>query len=804
MGERSMKSRLTVGSVIQDIVLAGSQRSLRSVSELMKSRDADLYCFHLNLNEHMDNLPPVLDSLGTILDGLIVGQAWQREEWFRILQKRFSALPMFNTVRLYEGCHGTAPDPYGGMKSLIKHLIEVHGYKRIAFARGPEDNWAANQRYLAYADTLKDYGIPVDPDIVTPHLFWYDGLKAMDFLTDEQHLKLKTEIHAIIGCNDSLALAVLEGLRRLGLQVPRDVAVVGFDDHAQSSFSSPPLTTVGYSMDKYAAEMLLSLLDGKKVPEQSLTPTKVIVRRSCGCQDARVTDAAVTAAERTGKQIPVSAFPPEQRRRIAAALANAYDAGADKADWVSRSMDRLVEGFALSLSGNPAKAESSFVLALENALYQTKEADGDLQAWQGVISAFRRELAPLLDSRNSLQAENLWQQSRILIESAVIRDKSFREFQSEERSRMLRDIQTALLGTFSISSMIKILTENMPKLGIPSCYMALYENSENSRMILAYKQNDRSLQEKIGTANGDVRFKTRDLLPEGMRDSGRHSFLIEPLYFEEHQLGYVVFEMGPVDGVLYDSLRGTISSALQGSLLLEQIQEHSMQLDDVVIQTLSTSEEMQVSLAEAARQAKNVSKSAQASMDVSKSGQDAITDMIAGMQSIQKQVSDIAKSISSLSERTNQIIRIVQAVEDIASQSEVLAINASIQAARAGDTGLGFAVVAREMRNLAEQSTRATANINGIISEIKKAAEVAVAVTDQGIQGAQAGMKLASHAGATISNLSSTIEESANIAIQISESSSQQVKAMSELLKAVQTIKEASSNASTSFKAAGL
>jgi methyl-accepting chemotaxis protein len=301
-----------------------------------------------------------------------------------------------------------------------------------------------------------------------------------------------------------------------------------------------------------------------------------------------------------------------------------------------------------------------------------------------------------------------------------------------------------------------------------------------------------------------MRFKTSDFLPEGMRDPGRHSFLIEPLYFQDRQLGYVAFEMGPVDGVLYDSLRGAISSALQGSLLLEQVQEHSRQLDDVVIQTLSTSEEMQVSLAEAARQAEKVSRSAQASMDVSKGGQEAIADMISGMKSIQGQVGDIARSIGSLSERTNQIVTIVKAVEDIASQSEVLAINASIQAARAGDAGRGFAVVAREMRTLAEQSTSATANINGIISEIKKAAEVAVAVTDQGMQGAQAGMRLASQAGTTISDLSATIGESANMAIQISDSSSQQVKAMNELLKAVQAIKEASSNASTSFKAAGL
>ena len=799
-----MKNRLTVGSVVQDIVLAGSQKSLRSVVDLMKNRDVDLYCFHLNMNEHMDNLPPVIDSLGTNLDGLIVGQAWQREEWFRSLQKRFPSLPMFNTARLYEGCHGTAPDSYGGMKNIIKHLIEVHGCTRIAFVRGPEDSWAANQRYLAYTDTLKECGIPIESELVTPHLAWGDGTKALDLLIDKQLRKPKKDVQAIVGCNDTLALTVLDGLRHSGIQVPRDVAVVGFDNHAPSSYSSPPLTTASYSMDKYAAEMLMTLIAGKKIPEKSLTPSEVIIRRSCGCQDLHVTEAFVAEPERTGKQTKPAGLTPDQRRQIATAMVNAYSAAENKAAGAFAVMEQLVDVFILTMKNTSSKEDASFILALENALYQTKEDEGDLYAWQGVLSAFRREYVQFLDGKDCLRAENLWQQSRILIELAVSRDKSYREYQNEERSRMLREIQTALLGTFSIANISKTLADNMPKLGIPSCYLALYEDSENSRMILAYKENDRKAQEKIDRSNGALRFRTKDLLPEGMRDSGRQSFLIESLYFQDHQLGYVVFELGPVDGVLYDSLRGTISSALQGSLLLEQIQEHSRQLDDVVIQTLTTSEEMQASLAEAARQAENVSRAAQVSMDVSKSGQDAISATITGMESIQKQVSDIAGSIGQLSDRTNQIISIVKAVEDIAGQSEVLAINASIQAARAGDKGLGFAVVAREMRTLAEQSTKATANINGIISEIKNAAQVAVSVTDQGIQGVQQGMKLAAQAGKTISELSSTIGKSSNMALQISESTSQQTKAMNELLKAVQSIKEASSNASTSIEAAGL
>ena len=299
-------------------------------------------------------------------------------------------------------------------------------------------------------------------------------------------------------------------------------------------------------------------------------------------------------------------------------------------------------------------------------------------------------------------------------------------------------------------------------------------------------------------------FDTLNLLPDGTLPETRFSYIVEPLNFQERQLGFVLFGMGPQEGAIYDGLRGTLSSALQGALLLEQIQEHAGQLDAVVERTLMTSEEIQKAITETTSQAQIVSRSAQVSMDVSRNGQEAITNTIAGMETIRNQVENIAKSILALSERTKQIEEIVTAVEEVVSLSDVLAINASIQAARAGDRGLGFAVVAREMRKLAEQSRNATSNISTILNEIKNAASNAVRVTEEGSKGAVKGISLAGRAGETIHDLSSTIEESARVALQISASTQQQANAIDQLVKAVQSIKEANSQTSTTFKAAGL
>jgi methyl-accepting chemotaxis protein len=191
-------------------------------------------------------------------------------------------------------------------------------------------------------------------------------------------------------------------------------------------------------------------------------------------------------------------------------------------------------------------------------------------------------------------------------------------------------------------------------------------------------------------------------------------------------------------------------------------------------------------------------------VDVSKTGQNAVANTVAGMETIQRQVKDIAQSILALSERTQQIGEIIRAVEEIADQSRLLALNASIEAARAGDEGRGFAVVAREMRHLAGQSREATTKVSDILSEIQRAANTAVMVTEEGSKGAQQGMKLADSAGDSIRDLAAIIEEAARVAIQIAASTHQQNNAMDQLVVAMKSIKAASTQTSASIKDAGL
>ncbi len=793
----SIKNRLTIGLAIDNISMVGGQKAFKGIADLVRTQDVNLICYHLDLNSNVENMPEVWDSMGKVVDGLVVFQAWSSEEKFRILKERFPALPMVNAARLYKGCPGVAPDSYGGMKELIRHLILKHGRRKIALILGPEGNWPVEERLRAYKDTLSENGIQFNPKLVTPNLNWWEAQEGLAELIDKRELRPGIDFDAVTGCNDSLALGTIESLRDRGIHVPEDVAVIGFDNNTRSYFSKPPLTTAEYNIGRHAAEILLRMLSGKQVPEQSFAPTKAVLRRSCGCHSAAVLQAAYRGGDIANKGIPLNKLIEIQGNKIVSDMTASAGFEDPETGIPSGWMKCILDDFGNAMAaGTDNKKESGFLNSFENILYQITASGCDLDGCQSAISAMRNYIIPYLDTNMTRKAEDLWQQARVLVEETVRRDQACRIYQAEGRTHTLREIENTLLINLSVSSLMEILKKNLPKLEIESSWMALYEDTGKSRLILAFEK------EPAGqTANGksnleNTVFDSGLLLPDGIPAGRQFSMVLEPLYFQEQQLGFALFETGPLDGAVYDSLRGTISSTLQGALLLDQVQQHARQLDTIINRTMSTSHEIQTAVSATAGQAQTVSDASQRSMDVSRTGRDAVSDTVRGMQTIQIQVDQIAQSISELSKRTRQIEDIIKAVEDIVSQSEVLSINASIQAARAGDRGKGFAVVAREMRNLAIQSNSATSNIRNILAEIQDAAQAAVSATEEGSAGARNGMDLASRAGKAIEDLASTIEEAAGVALQISTSTIQQNNAIEQLVLEVQAIKDTNTGTS--------
>ncbi|MGK2858636.1 MAG: methyl-accepting chemotaxis protein [Thermoanaerobaculia bacterium] len=253
---------------------------------------------------------------------------------------------------------------------------------------------------------------------------------------------------------------------------------------------------------------------------------------------------------------------------------------------------------------------------------------------------------------------------------------------------------------------------------------------------------------------------------------------------------------------MVENLRG-LNKELQGGVgvlaassseiltTVSQISAGAVETAAAVNETSSTAEEVKQTAHLSNEKAKTVQDRARKVADVSDAGLLAVTQTVDVMGHIRVQMESIAESVVRLSEQGQSIGEIIATVNDLAEQSNLLAVNAAIEATRAGEFGKGFAVVAQEVKSLAEQSRLATTQVRGILMEVQKATSAAVMATEQGSKAVAAGLKQATNAGESIRSLSVGVGEASQAATQIAASSQQQLIGMDQIASAIGNIGQA-------------
>lgn len=210
-----------------------------------------------------------------------------------------------------------------------------------------------------------------------------------------------------------------------------------------------------------------------------------------------------------------------------------------------------------------------------------------------------------------------------------------------------------------------------------------------------------------------------------------------------------------------------------------------------VSETTATVEEVKQTSLLSSEKSKNVSEGSQKAALVAQQGNDAVTKTVEGINHIKGLMESVAEGIVKLSEQTQTIGEIITAVNDLAQQSNLLSVNAAIEASKAGEQGKGFAVVAQEIKSMADQSKQATEQVRTILTDIQKATSAAVMAAEQVSKAVDAGVKQADESGEAISKLSDTVAEAAQTASQIEASSRQQLAGMEQVALAMENIKQA-------------
>ena len=520
------------------------------------------FVFDLCTARNVDGVVLMAGAIGNHLGTLAV----------EALARRLSPLPLVSLALALPGVPSLLLDEGPGMRQALEHIVVRHGCRRIAFIRGPSVNAEAERRYAIYRAVLEEHGVALDPALVCEGTFNRGaGAAAIRTLVDERHV----DFDAVVGCNDIMALAAMEALQERGIEVPSDVAVIGFDDLEGARFAAPPLTTVRqplYQQGVTAMDLVLAQIEGRRVSAQTVTATELVIRQSCGCLSAIARPGRSGPVTRTATAIDtlLSEHGDALRGQMAQSVRGADAALA--AGWDGQ----LLDAFAAELRG---AGVGLFSTTLEGLLWAVARAGDDVAAWHGLVSALRRLVLPALTGEPSrwLLAEDLWHEARILISNLAECAQAKHRLNVQALARTLAETSATLLAIHEVPPLLRALADQLPGLAIPGAWLALFEGGEpqppvSARLALAYDEAAPSGVPVLLPAEDAAAFPADELIPDAVRPADRRLALaVEPLSFNARPLGFLVLELGPREGLVYVSLAEQVSSALEGARLLGEL-----------------------------------------------------------------------------------------------------------------------------------------------------------------------------------------------------------------------------------------
>ena len=219
-------------------------------------------------------------------DGLLVfTTSLEPEELKRLYNLNFPLVLLHETPPDGMNIPVIAIENKNGTETLVNHLIEEHGRRRIVFLRGPEGHEDSRWREKGYREALESHGIPFDPKLTGVGGFE----EEQAFVAIQKLLADGIEFDAVFAGDDDASIGVYRALKAAGCLIPHDVAVVGFDDVQFSRYLSPALTTVRAPIEEVGREavrQLTMLINGEQPQALTLMRTELVIRESCGCASA--------------------------------------------------------------------------------------------------------------------------------------------------------------------------------------------------------------------------------------------------------------------------------------------------------------------------------------------------------------------------------------------------------------------------------------------------------------------------------------------------------------------------------------
>jgi DNA-binding LacI/PurR family transcriptional regulator len=630
---------------------------------------------------------------GIILTGGTIGNFVSHERFEKYIQ-RFNHIPMVSISASLKGIPNIMVDNETGFEKMISHLIVDHQYREIAYISGPEGSEDALRRLRVFKSVLAKNDIPFNDKL----FFWGtfiepSGHEAIRLWLDQRKLQFR----AVVAANDNMAIGALKELVLRGIKVPSQVAVAGFDDVVEAGVINPGLTTIRQPVQlqvEKAVEILNQMLEGKYPDELIINiDTELVIRKSCGC----------TGGEQESSETIVIKEDASNQELLETFVRNVTQYCMDENE--INTIKKLFVNFIDELQ---EKHKNIFLLGWEEFVNNHLNENKDILIINKCLATFH-EAVKYLEKSKEILAENLISKAQNRLMEIVSRIEAKKRTQAESLSHNISIIGMRLAASFDIGELTDIIAQVMPTLDIKNFIFSLYKDNQKPleavSIICRYRDGERFQLPKEGLILPAQQIVNMEFLS----DQNQVNYVVYPLYFREEQLGLFLIELAPDYGFVYETIFSQVCTSIEGALLVDRnnqvlkvIEKHSRDIENLTLPMMES--------------IKDISEIATNKMKI-------VSELADQTQESWDKISETSRNIEKIASHITKLLNIIKIIEDIVDKVNLLALNTSIEAAHMGQYGVGFSVIAKEIKKLSETTRMHSNEIAQTLKDIVKYAQ---------------------------------------------------------------------------------
>ncbi|MGH0054583.1 MAG: substrate-binding domain-containing protein, partial [Sphaerochaetaceae bacterium] len=534
-----------VGLVLASIHTGASNGLWSQIAKSAQSSNSALFVFPGGRLEYLENQEYLRNAIYPLvnsdnLDGVItwastLGGAVSVDEVQTFLDT-FKDVDCVCIGMKHKGCPGISFDAYAGVQSVMLHCIKEHHARKIAFLRGPENHFSAEDRYRAYCDTLDQTSLLFDPRLVSDPFPWSEGRRAIIQFIEERNLVPGQDFDTLVCASDLMMFDAGKHLETLGYSIPEDLLIVGYNDSRESHLLKVPCTTARMPVNELAKMSwnLLHTMLAEKDPFcfDLLLPSQPIIRKSCGC---------------------LYSLGSEQQARRKIGTLELFQAWLVQVFESDEEEQHCVE---LLFEEASLQNEKEVLSLIGQLSYRFLDRGGDPSLLSEALHWYCTFFAsPSFKNLCAGTIRDLFLRQRDLVAHEHAYKRSI-------LTNILDGLKCDLLGVRTLSSIPSLLSKHLESLGIDAGYLVLYGDEANSTFIGGYA--DSLLLER------KQQFPKHLLLPQGILDHlGQGVHVVEPLFMDKQPMGYLILRTTLFSGNVLEELRTALSSAIKGAFLLD-------------------------------------------------------------------------------------------------------------------------------------------------------------------------------------------------------------------------------------------